>query len=158
MRTSDFSRAPLMGQATAQFVGGTSFRHPLALVGLYRRWRPMLKRLKASDGYRGHRVWFHFPFTFGTIAFFSDREALMIFARSPEHADLMQWVMKPGNAHGGFIRIWEVNPDGYSSGIWRAEEPHLLKAIEQFTPLPGEENPPLVAHRARHARRSTPAR
>jgi hypothetical protein len=51
MRTTEFSRAPDMGRATAQFVGGTKFRHPLALIGLYRRWRPMVRRLKASSGY-----------------------------------------------------------------------------------------------------------
>jgi hypothetical protein len=122
MRTTDFSRAPDIGQAGAQFVGATNFRH---------------------------RVWFRFPFTFGTIAFFTDRDALLTFARCPEHARLMQWVMEPGNARGGFIRFWEVLPDGYSSGVWRAESPHEMKAIERFTHLEGENEPPLVAHRAR---------
>jgi hypothetical protein len=142
-----------MGRATAQFVGGTKFRHPLALIGLYRRWRPMVRRLKSSSGYLGHRVWFRFPFTFGTIAFFTDREALLTFARCSEHARLMEWVMRPGNAHGGFIRFWEVLPDGYSSGVWRAEAPHEMKAIERFSPLTGEQEPPLVADRARPRRR-----
>jgi hypothetical protein len=153
MRTQDFSRAPAIGQARAQFVGGTKFRHPFALIGLYRRWRPMVRRLKTSTGYLGHHVWFAFPFTFGTIAFFTDRDALLIFARCPEHARMMEWVMKPGNAHGGFIRFWEAEPDGYSSGVWRAEPPHELKAIDRFTPVSGESRPPLVADRARPRRR-----
>src|SRR5215213_919177 len=46
MRTTDFSRAPDIGQATAQFVGATHFTGPRALLGLYRRWRPMIRRLK----------------------------------------------------------------------------------------------------------------
>ncbi|MBO0783200.1 MAG: hypothetical protein J2P37_30670 [Ktedonobacteraceae bacterium] len=137
MRTTDFSHAPAIGQATAQFVGATCFAGPLRLLGLYRRWRPLVKRLKQTPGYRGHRVWYRFPFTLGTIAFFADRDALLKFARSPEHASIMRWVMQPGNARGGFIRFYEVLPHGYSSGIWRAED-HEMKAIEHFTPLSSE--------------------
>jgi hypothetical protein len=105
--------------------------------------------MKKSTGYLGHRVWWGFPFTFGTIAFFTDRDALLIFARCPEHARLMEWVMRPGSAHGGFIRFWAVEASGYSSGVWRAEPPHELKAIERFTPVTGETNPPAVRDRAR---------
>jgi heme-degrading monooxygenase HmoA len=144
MRTTDFSRAPAIGQATAQFVGGTRFTGVRSLVELYRRWRPMVRRLKESPGYRGHHVWYGFPFTLGTIAFFSDQEALLAFARSPEHAELMRWVMEPGKARGGFIRFYEVKPHGYSSGVWRAEAPHEMKAIDRFTALGDEEQGPLV--------------
>ena len=153
MRTTDFSHAPSIGQAGAQFVGGTKFRHPLAIYGLYRHWRPMVKQLKKSSGYLGHHVWFGFPLTFGTIAFFTDRDALLTFARTPEHARLVEWVMQPGNARGGFIRLWESCPEGYSSGVWRAEPPHILRAIDQFSPLQGELEPPLVSDRARRGRR-----
>jgi hypothetical protein len=145
MRTTDFSCAPAIGQATAQFVGATSFAGPRALVGLFRRWFPLERRLKQAPGYRGHRIWYRFPFTFGTIAFFSDRDALLRFARSPEHAEIMRWVMSPGNARGGFIRIWEVQPEGYSSGIWRAEPGNVLKGIDRFTPVGSErEGPPVL--------------
>src|SRR5204863_435348 len=108
MRTTDFSCAPAIGQATAQFVGATYFSGPIALVQLYFRWRRLVRRLMRAPGYRGHRIWFRFPSTLGTIAFFSDRDALLAFARSPEHASIMRWVMEPGNARGGFIRIWQV--------------------------------------------------
>src|SRR3712207_1605234 len=121
MRTTDFSRAPAIGQASAQFVGATRFAGSRALVGLVRRWLPMVRRMKRSPGYRGHKVWYAFPFTLGTIAFFDTRDDLLQFARSPEHAEIMRWVMRPGNARGGFIRLYEVLPSGYSSGIWRAE-------------------------------------
>ena len=48
MRTTDFSRAPAIGQATAQFVGGTRFTGVRSLVELYQRWRPMVQRLKRA--------------------------------------------------------------------------------------------------------------
>jgi hypothetical protein len=99
--------------------------------------------MKRSPGYRSHYVWYRFPFTFGTIAFFSDLDALLSFARSPEHASIMRWVMEPGSARGGFIRLYEARPQGYSSGIWRAEG-NVMRAIDRFTPLQGEKQAPLV--------------
>jgi hypothetical protein len=144
VRTTDFSRAPAIGQARAQFVGGTKFTGVRAFSGLVRRWFPLLRRMKASPGYRGHQIWYTFPFTIGTIAFFDSRDDLLAFARTPEHAEIMRWVMRPGNAHGGFIRLYEVLPSGYSSGAWRAEAGHELRAIEQFTPLTGESHGPAV--------------
>jgi hypothetical protein len=144
MRTTDFSRAPLIGQATAEFVGATKFRGPVSMIKLARRWYPMLAKLKQSPGYRGHRVWYRFPFTLGTIAFFADKDALLSFARSPEHHAIMRWVMEPGNARGGFIRLYEALSFGYSSGCWRAEPPHVMQHIDLFTPLTGEERGPVV--------------
>ena len=144
MRTTDFSRAPKIGQARAQFVGGTKFTGPRAFVQLARRWFPLVRRLKRAPGYRGHQIWYAFPFTIGTIAFFDSRDDLLAFARTPEHAEIMRWVMWPGNAHGGFIRLYEALPSGYSSGVWRAEAGHELRTIEQFTPLTGEEQGPAV--------------
>ena len=82
MRTTDFSRAPSIGQAGAQFVGGTKLTGPIAFVGLVRRWFPLVRRMKRSRG--------------------------------------------------------------YSSGVWRAEAGHELRAIEQFTPLSHEHQGPAV--------------
>ncbi len=144
MRTTDFSRAPLIGQATAEFVGATRFRGPLSMIELARRWYPMLAKLKRSPGYRGHHVWYRFPFTLGTIAFFADKDALLSFARSPEHHAIMRWVMEPGNARGGFIRLYEALPFGYSSGCWRAEPPHVMRHIDHFNPLTAETQGPPV--------------
>jgi hypothetical protein len=56
----------------------------------------------------------------------------------------MRWVMRPGNAHGGFIRLYEVLSSGYSSGIWRAEEPHEMRAIDRFSARSEEDRGPLV--------------
>lgn len=144
MRTTDFSRAPAMGQARAQFVGGTKFTGLPAFIQLARRWFPLLRRMKRSPGYRGHQIWYAFPFTIGTIAFFESRDDLLAFARTPEHAEIMRWVMRPGNAHGGFIRLFEALPSGYSSGVWRAEAGHELQTIKQFSPLAGEVDGPPV--------------
>lgn len=144
MRTTDFSRAPAMGQARAQFVGGTKFTGLRAFIQLARRWFPLLRRMKRAPGYRGHQIWYAFPFTIGTIAFFESRDDLLAFARTPEHAEIMRWVMRPGNAHGGFIRLFEALPSGYSSGVWRAEAGHELRAIEQFSPLAHEADGPRV--------------
>ena len=150
MRTTDFSRAPRIGQATAQFVGATKFAGPRSFIPLARKWFPMVRRMKRHPAYRGHVIWYRFPFTLGTIAFFADRESLLEFARSPEHAWLMRWVMEPGSARGGFIRLYAAEPNGYSSGVWRAEPPHVLQAISHFTPLGDEELGPAVANRAGH--------
>jgi len=81
----------------------------------------------------------------GTIAFFADKDALLSFARSPEHHAIMRWVMEPGNAHGGFIRLYEALPFGYSSGCWRAEPPHVMRHIDHFTPLTTETQGPPVS-------------
>jgi hypothetical protein len=143
MRTADFSRAPAMGQANAMFVGGTQFSNPLMFLQLYKRWRPMVRRMKRMPGYRWHKVWYRFPATLGTIAFFADRKALLTFARTPEHTELMRWVMRPGKARAGFIRLHDAQPVGYSSGRWRAEE-NVMRAIDRFTPLEGEGEAPLV--------------
>ena len=149
MRTTNFSCAPRIGQATAEFVGATHFNGPWAMLRLYRYWQPMVRRLRQWPGYCGHHIWYRFPFTLGTIAFFADRQAMLSFARTPEHATLMRWVMEPGNARGGFIRFYDALPDGYSSGIWRAEPGKLMRAIEQFTPLDGEVQVPYVVDAAR---------
>jgi hypothetical protein len=143
MRTTDFSHAPAMGQANALFAGGTCFTSPWSFIGLYRRWVPMVRRMKKMPGYRGHYVWYRFPSTLGTIAFFADRTALLKFARTKEHGELMRWVMEPRHARGGFIRLHAALPSGYSSGIWRAEG-NVMQAIEEYTPLPGEEHGPPV--------------
>ena len=144
MRTKDFRHAPPLGQAEAMFVGGTRFTSPLALLGLARRWFPMLRRLKESPGYCAHYVWYAFPYTFGTIAFFRTRESMLEFARCAEHAGLMRWSMTPGTAHGGFIRLFQAEEWGYSSGVWRAEPGQAMGHIERFSPLLGETAGPPV--------------
>jgi len=113
VRTSDFSATPPVGQATAMFVGATRYAGPLSIVRLTRNWFRMVRQMKRMAGYRWHTVYYRFPFTLGTIAFFSDRDALLKFARSKHHRDLMCWVTDgTRNSTGGFIRLYHAEPDG----------------------------------------------
>jgi hypothetical protein len=146
MRTTDFSRAPAQAQAGAMFVGATRYRGPLALARLLPRWLRMVRDLRRVRGYRWHRVYWQPPFTLGTIAFFTDRDAMLRFARTRHHRALMSWVTDGRrNATAGFIRLYAADPAGYSNGAWRAEDGQLA-AISHFTPLSREASgPPVVA-------------
>ncbi|MFG2046606.1 DUF4188 domain-containing protein [Micromonospora sp. NPDC048935] len=145
MRTTDFSAAPAVGQATAMFVGATRYRGPRSILTLTRTWFRMVRQMRRMDGYRWHTVYYRFPFTLGTIAFFSDRDALLTFARSRHHRDLMCWVTDHGtkNATGGYIRLYNAEPEGYSNGVWRAEGDGMAH-IPTFTPLSRETSGPPV--------------
>jgi hypothetical protein len=145
MRTTDFSKAPPQGQATAMFVGATRYRGPLSVIVLSFTWYHMLADLKRMRGYCWHKVYWEFPFTLGTLAFFTDRDAMLRFARSRYHRKLMIWVTD-GTKHatGGYIRLYSAEPDGYSNGVWRAEG-NTMSHIPAFTPLAGEEQGPPVA-------------
>ncbi|HEY0698833.1 MAG TPA: DUF4188 domain-containing protein [Micromonospora sp.] len=144
MRTRDFSRAPAQAQAGAMFVGATRYRGPLAILRLWPVWRRMLRDLRRMSGYRWHTVYWEFPFTLGTIAFFADRDAMLRFARSRHHRRLMVWVTAGTRyATGGYIRLYTAEPDGYSNGLWRAESPEMAH-IPTFTPLATEATGPAV--------------
>lgn len=144
MRTADFSQAPKVAQATSMFVGATKYRGPLAMIQLLPTWVKMVAMMKKMPGYCQHFVWYEFPFTLGTIAFFKDQDSLLRFARSKYHRDLMIWVTE-GTKHatGGFIRLYDAQEKGYSNGVWRAEE-NVMKHIERFTPLSMETQGPEV--------------
>ncbi|MFI6603407.1 DUF4188 domain-containing protein [Nonomuraea sp. NPDC050536] len=139
MRTTDFSKAPPQGRATAMFVGATRYRGVLSIVTLTMTWFRMVRDMKRMKGYCWHKVYWEFPFTLGTLAFFEDRDSLLRFARSRHHRKLMQWVTDGDkNATGGYIRLYGAEAEGYSNGIWRAEGGPMAH-IETFTPLTTEE-------------------
>ncbi|AGZ41395.1 hypothetical protein [Actinoplanes friuliensis] len=148
MRTTDFSAVPLAGQANAMFVGATRYAGLGSILLLSRRFFRMVKQMKRMSGYRWHTVYYRFPFTLGTIAFFDDRDALLKFARSKTHRDLMCWITDNGTRHAkaGFIRLYDADPHGYSNGVWRAEDT-TMSHIETFTPLSTETAGPPV-HRS----------
>jgi hypothetical protein len=148
MRTTDFSLAPPQGQATAMFLGATHYSGLRALVELTPMWRRMLREMKRSRGYRWHRLYFQFPLTIGTMAFFEDCDALLKFGRSRAHRDLMCWLTDHGtrNAKAGFIRFYNAEPHGYSNGTWRAED-GSMSHIPTWTPLPAETGGPAVHRR-----------
>ncbi|WP_433393132.1 DUF4188 domain-containing protein [Micromonospora sp. KLBMP9576] len=144
MRTTDFSAAPPAGQATAMFVGATRYAGLTSIVRLTGRWLRMVRQMKRMTGYRWHTVYYRFPFTLGTIAFFSDRDALLKFARSRHHRDLMCWVTDgTRNATAGFIRLYDAAPHGYSNGVWRAEGDGMAH-VPTFTALSTEVDGPPV--------------
>jgi hypothetical protein len=148
MRTDDFSAAPPMGQATAMFVGGTRYRGPMSLIRLLPRWVRLVRQMKRMRGYCWHTVYWRFPFTFGTIALFRDRDALLRFARGSAHRDLMCWVSDDGTriATGGFIRFFDAAPHGYTNGAWRVEDDSMAHT-DTFSPLSREAAGPPV-HRS----------
>lgn len=115
MRTTDFSRA--QAQAGVMFLGATRCRGPLALARLLPGWLAMVRDLKRIRGYCWHHVYWQPPFTLGTIAFFTDREAMLRFARTRQHRALVSWVTDGRrNATAGFIRLYTAESGGYSNG------------------------------------------
>jgi hypothetical protein len=145
MRTTDFSKAPPQAEATAMFIGATRYAGLRTLVELAPMWRRMVTEMKRSRGYRWHRVYYEFPLTLGTMAFFADRDALLKFGRSKAHRELMCWLVDNGtrNAKAGFIRFYAAEPHGYSNGTWRAED-EAMGHIPTWTPLPRESEGPAV--------------
>jgi len=138
MRTSDFSAAPRLAQAGAMFTGATRYTGLRSWVTLSWTWRKLVRRMRQMDGYCWHKVYWERPFTLGTLAYFETREDLLTIARSPEHRALMRWITDgTRNATGGYIRLYSVEEQGYTNGVWRAEA-EVMRHIEHFTPLPGE--------------------
>ncbi|MFI9503259.1 hypothetical protein [Nocardia sp. NPDC052566] len=149
MRTTDFSKTPPQGQATAMFVGATRYRSLRSIFALTSAWIRMVREMKRMRGYRWHKVYYQFPLTLGTIAFFEDRDALLRFARTRTHRELMVWLTDGDKrATAGFIRLYDADPSGYSNGVWRAEDGSMAH-IPCFTPLSNEvgDGPSVVRHR-----------
>lgn len=152
MRTTDFSAAPPQARGEAMFIGATHYSGPRSLLSLARPWLRMVRTMKRMEGYRWHKVYLQGPFTLGTIAVFADREALMRFARTTAHRDLMCWMTDRGDRNGtaGFIRLFDAQPGGYSNGEWRAEGREMAH-IEEFTPIGREESGPPVHRKAKRS-------
>ena len=148
MRSSDFSLTPPPGPAGAMFVGATRYASPLAVLTLGPRWFRMVRQMRRMRGYVWHRVYYRAPLTLGTIAFFTDREALLKFARSREHAELVCWLTDHGRrkATAGWIRLYTADEQGYTNGSWRAEDGELGH-IDTWSPLRAEQAPRPVEHR-----------
>jgi len=100
-------RRPGLEDAGALFVGATRYRGPGSLLTLSRTWYPMIAKMKRMPGYRWHTVYWEFPFTLGTVAYFRSRDDLLAFARMPEHRRIMQWITDgTKNGRGGYIRLF----------------------------------------------------
>lgn len=94
-------------EARSLFFGETRYRSPLSWLAFSRRWGRMVARMARMRGYRGHSVYWGWPFTLGTIAYFADEDALLAMARGPEHRELMVWLTAGERwATAGFIRFY----------------------------------------------------
>ena len=122
MYTKDFSKAPGAAQGTHLFFGGTQYTGVRALIQLAFVWMRLSRRMRAAPGYRGHFLWYRFPFTFGNMSFWDSRKEMMAFAQSAEHRNAIRWLVKPGTAHASFIRFLVAQPEGHTIGQWRAED------------------------------------
>ena len=110
-------RSPVEGGSL--FIGATRYRGPRSLLMLARTWYPMIAKMRRMKGYVWHVVYGSGPWALGTIAFFEDRDALLAFARMPEHRYLMQWIVEGTSwATAGFIRLLvaEDSPDADAAG------------------------------------------
>ena len=149
MRTADFSRTPPLGQATAMFVGATRYRSPYQIIVLSLTWFRLVRQMRRMRGYCWHTVYWQWPWTLGTIAFFRDRDAMLRFARTKHHRALMCWITDNGRRHatGGYIRLYTAEENGYTNGVWRAED-GTMAHIGHFTALSTETLPPPVHRKA----------
>lgn len=105
-------RSPIEGGSL--FLGATRYRGLRSLLVLSRTWYPMVAKMRRMRGYVWHAVYGSGPWALGTIAFFEDRDALLAFARMPEHRYLMRWIVEGTTwATAGFIRLLvaEDSPD-----------------------------------------------
>ena len=73
-----------------------------------------------------------------------NKDDLLRFARSNSHHNLIKWLFSSNSiADGGFIRLYNAEENGYSNGIWRAED-ETFRPIENFTNLSNEDIGPKV--------------
>lgn len=154
MRTTDFSAGPPQARAGAFFLGCNMYHSPVGMIRQLFRWPKVAAALRAFPGYLWHRSYYHFPLGIGLIVGFDDHEALKAFARTPEHREIMHWLVgtdEPGRApvKGGFIRILTAEEFGYANGPWHVDG--QLRMIDTFAPLPDEATPPSTAPTTRRA-------
>lgn len=103
---------PGLADARSMFVGATRYTGPHAWLALGRTWSPMVATMRRLRGFRWYAVYYDPPFTLGTLAFFSGRDELLAFARTPEHRDLMLWITNGTRwGTGGYIRLHQRDGD-----------------------------------------------
>ncbi|PPF35322.1 hypothetical protein [Pseudoclavibacter sp. AY1H1] len=108
----------------SMFVGATRYTTPLAWAVTSRIWGRMTGKMRRMPDYCWHGIYWEAPWTLGTLANFSTRDALIRFARMPEHRHLMQWIVKDTkNADAGFIRLFASEEElaGLEEGATRRE-------------------------------------
>lgn len=135
MRTRDFSRTPPLGRAEALVVTDR-VRTAGAAPGLVRqrRFRERVTGPTAAGSGPGRGARLRGVRRRGVLAFFVTEADARRFAA--------------GLAGRGFAHVYVAEPEGYSNGVWRAEDRRMAH-VERFTPLSGEARrgvePPRVA-------------
>lgn len=130
MRTRDFSRTPPLGRAEALVVTDRA-RSATGAPGLVwqRRFRERGVAGGAGASGRGAR-------RRGVLAFFATA------------ADAERFAAGVPDGGPGFAHVYAAEPEGYSNGVWRAEDRRMAH-VERFTALSGEVRrgvePPRVA-------------
>lgn len=122
MRTTDFSVAPRRARAQGMVTMLTGARGVL----------PALRRAGAQDGCCARSPLWCSGAGAGVIAWFDTAAQAQSFARSCS----------------GPVSVLVALPDGYSNGVWRAEDGRLA-TIDRFSALPGEGTAPPVRHQDR---------
>ncbi|WP_299520281.1 hypothetical protein [uncultured Serinicoccus sp.] len=133
MRTRDFSAAPPLARATVMLtVEPEQGRASGAWL------RSVTRALEGAGPVR--REWLRAGVRrTGVIAWYADAAA---------GADARRRVEDEG---GVVVQVHEVDPDGYSNGVWRAEDGRMAH-VERFTPVGREEvGPPVVRERSGRA-------
>ncbi len=159
MRSNDFSQAPPQARAEVFFLGANRYRSPLAMLGQIRRWPKVARALRTAPGYLWHRSYFEVPDRIGLMVAFASQDDLMRYARTPEHREIMKWLVGSGErspARGGFIRILRAEEWGYTNGEFRAEDGRL-GMIDEFTKLSSEEPHPRSGGRPSPGRGDRPS-
>ena len=130
MRTRDFSAAPPLAQA-AVMITVEPARGRASGAWL----RSVARALEDADPVR--REWLRAGVRrTGVIAWYVDTAA---------GADARRRVQ---DVAGCVVQVHEANPDGYSNGVWRAEDGRMAH-VERFTPVGREEvGPPVVRRRS----------
>lgn len=154
MRTDDFSRAPRIARAGAMFVGVTRCAGPLAWARHVAHHRTTVAALRRDGGCCAHRTFWQAPWTVGVVGWFDTMDDLLRLARTGAHRGLEDWALGRPGATGGWVRVYEAGPHGYSNGVWRAEG-DVMATIEHFTPVRRETQGPPVVRRRREPEDAT---
>lgn len=130
MRTRDFSAAPPLARAqvmlTVEPRDGSSTP----------RWRRRAVAAVEGDGLV-RREWLRAGVRrVGVIAWYADQAAAQAAIRRVQ------------GGPGGLVQVHDADPDGYSNGVWRAED-GVMAHIERFSPVGAEEAGPTVARQPR---------
>ncbi len=130
MRTRDFSAAPPLARAkvmiTVEPRDGRSTP----------RWRRRAVEAVQGDGLV-RREWLRAGVRrVGVIAWYADQAAAQAAIRRVQVGP------------GGLVQVHDAEPDGYSNGVWRAED-GVMAHIERFSPIGAEGVGPTVARQPR---------